>query len=78
MIGRERSRRIVKAVDAAARAAGLQVGMPVSKAQALVPGLVMQDLKPEEDLCELERLALWFCRLASTYENAPIPTDHGT
>lgn len=62
MIGRERSRRIVKAVDTAAKAAGLQVGMPASKAQALVPGLIMQDIKPKEDLCELERLALWFLR----------------
>ena len=40
LVGREGSRRVVLAADAAALRAGLRVGMPVAKAQALVPGLV--------------------------------------
>ena len=47
------------AADAAARRAGLRVGMPATKAQALVPGLVVQDADPAADAEALERLALW-------------------
>ena len=47
------------AADAAAHAAGLRVGMPATKAQALVPGLVIQDADPAADAEALERLALW-------------------
>jgi protein ImuB len=36
MLGRQGNRRLVLAADAAARAAGLRVGMPASKAQVLV------------------------------------------
>jgi hypothetical protein len=39
--------------------AGLHVGMPASKAQALVQGLVIQDANPAADAEALERLALW-------------------
>lgn len=45
--------------DAAAQAAGLRVGMPVAKAQVLVPGLVVQDADPVADAEALERLSLW-------------------
>jgi protein ImuB len=62
MIGREGNRRVILAADAAARAAGLRIGMPVSKAQALVAGLVIHDLRPQEDRADLDRLALWFLR----------------
>ena len=58
-IGREGGRRVVRAVDEAARAAGLQVGMPVTKARILVPGLLIRDHDPGADEEALERLALW-------------------
>ncbi|HSI40380.1 MAG TPA: DUF6504 family protein [Xanthobacteraceae bacterium] len=59
LVGRDGRRRVVLAVDRAARTAGLSVGMPATKAQALVPGLAMKDAEPAEDAAALERLALW-------------------
>ena len=50
---------MVLAADAAALTAGLRVGMPVAKAQVLVPGLVTRDADPAADAEGLERLALW-------------------
>lgn len=47
------------AADAAAQAAGLRVGMPATKAQALVRDLVIQDADPAADAEALDRLALW-------------------
>lgn len=47
------------AVDAAARAAGLRIGMAAAKAQALVPGLILKDAEPAADAAALDRLALW-------------------
>jgi protein ImuB len=40
---------VVLAADAAAQAAGLRVGMPATKAQILVPGLIIQDADPVAD-----------------------------
>ncbi|TIM85357.1 DNA polymerase Y family protein, partial [Mesorhizobium sp.] len=62
LIGRDGRRRVVLAADAAARAAGLCIGMPASKAQALVPGLIVHDAEPDADEMALERLALWALR----------------
>lgn len=62
LIGRDGRRRVVLAADAAAHAAGLRIGMPASKAQALVPGLVVHDAEPDADRKALERLALWALR----------------
>lgn len=59
LIGREGSRRLVMATDAAAQAAGLRIAMPVAKAQILVPSLIIQDADPIADAEALERLALW-------------------
>jgi protein ImuB len=59
LVGREGQRRVVLAADAAARGAGLRVGMPATKAQALVRGLVIRDADPAADAAALERLALW-------------------
>src|SRR5260370_25558741 len=59
LVGRDGRRRVVLAADAAAQAAGLRVGMPATKAQALVQGLVIQDADPAGDAEALERLALW-------------------
>lgn len=62
LIGRDGRRRVVLAADAAAHAAGLRIGMPGSKAQALVPGLIVHDAEPDADEIALERLALWALR----------------
>jgi protein ImuB len=64
LVGRDGRRRVVLAADAAAHAAGLRVGMPASKAQALVQSLVIQDADPTADAEALERLALWMQRFA--------------
>jgi protein ImuB len=50
---------VVVAADVAAQAAGLRVGMPATKAQVLVPGLLVQDAAPAADAEALDRLALW-------------------
>jgi protein ImuB len=62
LVGRDGRRRVVLAADAAAQAAGLRVGMPATKAQALVQGLVIQDADPAGDAEALDRLALWMLR----------------
>jgi protein ImuB len=59
LVGQDGRRRVILAADAAAHAAGLRVGMPASKAQALVQGLVIQDADPIADAEALERLAFW-------------------
>jgi protein ImuB len=59
LIGREGRRKVALALDAAARRAGLRVGMPAAKAQALVPGLIMRDADPVTDAKALDQLALW-------------------
>lgn len=62
MIGRQKNRRVVLAADEAAMSAGLRVGMPATKAQALVTGLAVMDLDPDGDNEALNRLALWALR----------------
>ena len=64
---------MVLAADAA-QAAGLRVGMPASKARALVPGLVVQDHDPAGDAEALDRLALWMLRRFAPIV-APDPPD---
>ncbi len=59
LTGRDGRRRVVLALDAAARCAGLRVGMPATKAQALVPGLIVRDAEPAADAKALDRLAMW-------------------
>ena len=59
LIVRDGSRRLVQAANAAALAAGLRVGTPATKAQALVPGLLVEEANPAADAQELERLAIW-------------------
>ncbi len=53
------NRRVLTAVDAAAAGLGLAPGMPVSKAQALVPDLRIAPADPQADADSLERLAFW-------------------
>jgi protein ImuB len=59
VVGRDGSRRLVTAADAAAISLGVRVGMPAAKAQALVAGLTVRDADPVGDAEALERLALW-------------------
>jgi protein ImuB len=62
LIGHQGRRRVVLAADQAARRAGLAVGMPATKAQALVAGLVILDADPEADGEALVKLAVWMQR----------------
>jgi protein ImuB len=71
LIGHEGRRRVVVAADQAARRAGLAIGMPATKAQALVAGLVMKEAEPEGDGDALEKLAIWMQRNYS-----PLVTVH--
>ena len=64
LIGRDGNRRVVLAANAAAQAAGLRAGMPVTKAQVMVPGLIVQDADLDADAEALERLAVWLLRYA--------------
>src|SRR3546814_8642890 len=56
LIGRDGNRRVVLAADAAAQAAGLRPGMPATKAQVLVPGLILQDAEIGRAHVELQSL----------------------
>ena len=56
---REGQRRILAAADANSRAIGLNAGMTVAHARALVPGLVLAEAEPERDAAALERLGVW-------------------
>ena len=55
----EGSRRIIAAADAAARSLGLQPGMTVAHAQALVPNLHIVEAAPDADDVALRKLATW-------------------
>ncbi|AZY95698.1 DNA polymerase Y family protein (plasmid) [Paracoccus sp. Arc7-R13] len=57
--GRAGSRRVVTAACDRALALGLRPGMPVSKAQAMIPDLRVEPADPDADMAALERLALW-------------------
>ncbi len=68
---REGSRRLVMAVDAHAASLGVRPGMAVAHAQAMVPGLRIEEAQPEQDAAALHRLAAWclrqFSPLAAAY-----------
>ncbi|MGR9408134.1 Y-family DNA polymerase [Rhizobium leguminosarum] len=59
VISKSGSKRWVSAADAAARRAGLHVGMPAAKAQALFHGLQMIDADAAADAMALERITMW-------------------
>lgn len=73
LTSRNGTRREVFALNAAAQAAGLCTGMPVTKAQALVPDLVIHDAEPLEDAAALQALALWALRRYSPIAAADPP-----
>ena len=59
LVGRDGARRVVAAVSRPAEAAGLRVGMPLTKAHALLPDILAIPSDPAADAAALERLALW-------------------
>ncbi|KQO79569.1 MULTISPECIES: Y-family DNA polymerase [Rhizobium] len=65
VIAKSGSKRWVSAADAAARKAGVHVGMPAAKAQALFRGLMLVDADLNEDAAALERITLWALTLYS-------------
>lgn len=52
------------AADQTAQRAGLCVGMPATKAQALVKDLIVREAEPAADAAALDRLAIWALRYA--------------
>ncbi|KNY15506.1 nucleotidyltransferase [Shinella sp. SUS2] len=59
LVGRDGARRILTAVSRPAEQAGLRVGMPLTKAHALLPGVLTRPADPVADAAALGRLALW-------------------
>jgi protein ImuB len=62
VVARSGSKRTIAAIDVTAAKAGLRVGMPAAKAQAMISGLHMIDADPKGDAAAIERLALWMLR----------------
>jgi protein ImuB len=62
LAGQTGRRREITAANAAAIKLGLRIGMPATKAQALVKDLVIQHADPVADAEALERLAVWALR----------------
>jgi protein ImuB len=62
LVGQTGRRREITAANAAAIKLGLRIGMPATKAQALVKELVIHHADPEADAEALERLAIWALR----------------
>jgi protein ImuB len=62
LVGQSGRRREVVATNAAALKAGLRIGMPATKAQALVKELLIHHADPAADAEALERLAVWALR----------------
>lgn len=73
LIGREGRRRVVTAIDINAERLGLRLGMPVAKAQAIVPGLIVMDADRQADADGLSKLALWALQRVSPVVMADPP-----
>lgn len=73
VISKSGSKRWLSATDSSAPKLGLRVGMPASKAQAMVTNLAMIDANPVEDAVALKRLALWSLR-----QYSPVVAVDGT
>jgi protein ImuB len=69
----EGNRRVLASVDDAARKLKFACGMTVAHAQTLVPDLLVEDAKPEEDQAVLVRLAHWCTRYSPLV--TPYPPD---
>jgi protein ImuB len=73
LIGRDGRRRVVTAVDINAERQGLRLGMPVAKAQAIAPGLIIMDSDRHADAEGLSKLALWALQRVSPVVMADPP-----
>jgi protein ImuB len=62
LVGQTGRRRDVAAANTAALKVGLRIGMPATRAQALVKELVIHHADPAADAQALERLAIWGLR----------------
>jgi protein ImuB len=62
LVGTDGRRRVVIAADKAAQRAGVRRGMPATKAQVLVPSLLVEKADHDSDTHALERLAFWALR----------------
>lgn len=69
----DHGRRVIAAVDAAARQLGIRPGMTVTKARMFASDLLVVDAEPEDDLEGLKRLALWAGRRYSPIAAADPP-----
>jgi len=73
MAMQEGNRRVLTSVDDAARKLKLACGMTVAHAQTLVPNLIVESAKPDEDEAGLARLGLWCTRYSPLV--TPCPPD---
>ncbi|MEA2822985.1 MAG: protein ImuB [Bradyrhizobium sp.] len=64
-------RRVLASIDQTAERLGLSRGMTVTRAQSLLPDLVVMDATPEEDAAALHRLSLWCIRYSPLVTPAP-------
>jgi len=62
VVAKSCAKRFLSAVEPQALKLGLRIGMPASKAQALISNLAMVDADPQADAAALERVALWALR----------------
>lgn len=72
-VAQDGNRRLIAAVDAAARRLRLHPGMTLAHAQSLIPDLAVIDAAPEADAAALARLALWCSRYSPLV--TPDPPD---
>ncbi|KAA0574686.1 DNA polymerase Y family protein [Azospirillum sp. B21] len=63
--------RLITATDSAAYRLGLRPGMPLARARALVPTLVVADAEPDADADGLQRLAQWAVRYSPMVSTDP-------
>ena len=73
LVGHEGNARVVLAADMAARRSGVAIGMPASKAQALLADLVIMDADYPADTEALHKLALWAQRLYAPFVACDLP-----
>jgi protein ImuB len=69
----DHGRRVIAAVDMAARALGIRPGLTVTQARLFAPELEVVDAEPEADLEGLRRLALWAGQRYSPFVSPDAP-----
>ncbi|QNA85427.1 DNA polymerase Y family protein [Sphingomonas sp. So64.6b] len=69
----DHGRRIIAAVDAGARALGIQPGMTVTRARSFAPELDVVDAEPDADLDGLRKIALWAGQRYSPFVSPDAP-----